>query len=118
MDRSLNAPLVKIREIRWCSIGQNIGYEINGKGQIFTRPVIILKKVSPHTVLVVPTTSKVKLGSWYMSLDFKEQKQSVCINQIRIIDTRRLGKIIFRLPEPKFERIITAVQKFYFSINL
>ena len=28
-------------EIWWCSIGENVGVEINGKGSHFMRPVII-----------------------------------------------------------------------------
>ena len=47
------------REIWWCSLGKNIGFEQNGKGEKFTRPVIVIKRLSLDTCLVLPlTTSK------------------------------------------------------------
>ena len=30
------------RKIWWCSIGLNIGFEENGKGKLFNRPVLVL----------------------------------------------------------------------------
>ena len=41
-----NAPTFKEREVWWCSLGANIGTEQNGKGQNFTRPVLVLRKFS------------------------------------------------------------------------
>lgn len=32
------------REVWWCAIGVNVGYEIDGKGKDFARPVLVLKK--------------------------------------------------------------------------
>ena len=37
-------PRIKEGEIWWCSFGENIGTEINGKSARFTRPVLIIKK--------------------------------------------------------------------------
>lgn len=34
------------REVWWCSIGANVGYEQDGKGNDFTRPVLIIKGFS------------------------------------------------------------------------
>jgi mRNA interferase MazF len=45
------------REIRWCKLGKNIGFEEGGRGKDFDRPVLILKAFSRETCLVVPLTS-------------------------------------------------------------
>ena len=37
-------PFFKEGEIWWCHLGENVGTEMNGKGDFFTRPVLILKK--------------------------------------------------------------------------
>ena len=59
-------PLVSERDIWWASIGENVGSEINGKSALFSRPVIVLKKLSHGFYFVIPTTTKVREGSWYV----------------------------------------------------
>jgi hypothetical protein len=48
------------------SIGENVGSEINGKSQLFSRPVIIVKKLAHGFYFVIPTTTKSKVGSWFI----------------------------------------------------
>ena len=57
--------LFKKGEIWWCSVGMNIGEEVYGKGENFTRPVVILKKLSHNTCVVLPITTKVYKSNWY-----------------------------------------------------
>lgn len=38
--------LYKEGDIWWCAVGENIGIEINGKGKMFSRPVLVYKKLS------------------------------------------------------------------------
>jgi hypothetical protein len=45
-ERQQTPPLVSEREIWWASVGENVGSEINGKSALFSRPVIIYKKLS------------------------------------------------------------------------
>ena len=47
------------REIWFCSIGLNVGSEQNGRNESFERPVLIFKKVSAETFLVLPLTSNI-----------------------------------------------------------
>ena len=48
------------REIWWCSLGANVGFEQDGTDEFFERPVVIIKKYNPQIFLAVPlsTTSK------------------------------------------------------------
>ena len=52
-------PLVSEREIWWVSIGENVGSEIDGKNVLFSRPVIIYRKLAHGFYFVIPTTTKV-----------------------------------------------------------
>ncbi len=39
-----NIPNVKEREIWWSNLGYNVGHEEHGKGEVYKRLVLILKK--------------------------------------------------------------------------
>ena len=43
--------LFKEREIWWIAVGRNVGEESNGKGNRFSRPVIVFKN-SPTTLFM------------------------------------------------------------------
>lgn len=43
-------PFFKDGEIWWCSIGENIGGEISGKGTYFRRPVLVLRKLDAFSL--------------------------------------------------------------------
>lgn len=83
-------PFVSVGDIWWVNIGDNIGQEINGKGKDFTRPVYVYKKLSHNFYLVIPMTSKIKIGSWYVHMNQGGKEVTVCLHQIRVIDYRRL----------------------------
>ena len=42
--------LPKEKEVWMCNLGRNIGYEENGKGSDFLRPVLILKVFNRHRI--------------------------------------------------------------------
>ncbi len=74
------------REIWWCSVGLNIGYEINGKGTKFLRPVLVLKKTSNENFVGLPMTSKGKNLPGY----FKYKDGYIILEQVRTFNARRL----------------------------
>jgi mRNA interferase MazF len=45
---------IKEREIWICNLGDNVGFEEDGKGNDFTRPVLILKVFNRRFCYVVP----------------------------------------------------------------
>lgn len=107
-------PNVLVREIRWCSVGHNIGSEIDGKGDLFARPVLILKIISSHTCLVLPMTHSKKEGKHVVEIDFQDEKVKIRLDQIRVIDLKRLKSKIGRLSEGKFEAINKLAKEFLF----
>lgn len=106
-------PLVKERDLWWVSFGENIGSEINGKSNLFSRPGLILKKLSREFYLVAPTTSQKKIGSWYVEIKQENKAMYVCLHQIRAIDYRRLSSRSGQTDSDDFDKVKTAFLKLY-----
>ena len=96
----------KAREIWWCGLGQNIGDEENGKGKDFRRPILILKKLSKNTSLIVPITKSLKEHKFRIKIGIiKNENASVIMSQIKTIDTKRLSLKIGMIDKNIFEQI-------------
>src|SRR3989344_2046680 len=77
-------PLISEGDLWWCSVGENVGAESSGKGQNFTRPIVILKKFGKVSFLGIPTTTKKQKGSWYVGFKHKGVDEVAMLNQVRI----------------------------------
>lgn len=106
-------PRVSEGDIWWVSIGENVGFEINGKSKLFTRPVIILKKISKGFYFVIPTTSQPRVGSWYIGFPESSLIKNACLHQARPIDYRRLSSKLGELNESDLGRLKRAFIKFH-----
>jgi mRNA interferase MazF len=100
-------------EIWWCAIGENVGIEINGKGDMFSRPVFIYKKLSKDGFLGVPLSTQEKNGSWYVSVSFKEEMIFANLAQIRVLSSSRLYEKVGALDDSDVEKIKTAFSRLY-----
>lgn len=103
-------PPVNERDIWWISFGKNIGSEINGKSEWFSRPGLILKKLSHGFYLVAPTTSKIHSGNWYIKIRNSKRDSYVCLHQVRTIDYRRLSNKVGQVESSEF---ITIKERFH-----
>ena len=90
LDKNKRDLLFKEGEIWWCSLGVNIGEEVYGKGENFRPPVVILKKLSHNSCIVMPTSTKKREGSWYHHLNVQDKDRFVLMHQIRFISANRL----------------------------
>ena len=107
-------PFYHERQIRWCRLGVNIGYEQDGTGNGFSRPVLILKGLSRHVCLIIPLTTSTKEGGYNMPIGIVDGRSaSVIISQIRLIDTKRLYKHIGTLDKKIFKDIQKAVKNIF-----
>src|SRR3989344_7307679 len=80
-------PLYHEREIRWCRLGLNIGFEEDGTGKDFARPVLILKGFSRHVCLVLPLTTSTKKNPYNIPIGKVDNREaSAIISQLRLID--------------------------------
>ena len=91
-------------------MGLNVGFEQDGTGKEFQRPILILKGLGRNVCLVVPLTTSQNKHPMRIPLGIVDNKKaSAIMSQIRIIDTKRLFRKTGRLNIEKFEEIKKAV---------
>lgn len=90
LDAKQSLPNFSPRDIWWCSVGINVGFEIYGKSQIFSRPVLIIRKFGPQTFLGAPLTTSEKPGYYRVPYMLEQKSGFVLLDQIRTYDARRL----------------------------
>ena len=105
--------IFKQRELWWCSLGINLGEEIFGKGEKFTRPVLIFKKFTSNSFLGLPLTSQPKAGSWYVEVTQAGKRSSVMLNQARVLDRKRLTNRIGTLDDQDWQAVCQKFLEFF-----
>ena len=101
-------PLFKEGEVWWCHLGENMGVEINGKGNEFTRPMVILKKYDKYSFFGLPLSTKLKIGSWYEQVNFGGFTQTVNLVQGKAYDYRRFKEKMGELNLKEFNHVRLA----------
>ena len=112
-DTAHKPPHVSERDMWWASIGENVGSEMNGKSDRFTRPVLIIKKLAHGFYFVAPTTTQEREGTWYVHVRLADQDEFVCLHQARAIDYRRLHSKLGQLDTDDFENVKAAFLRLY-----
>lgn len=100
-------------EVWFASIGQNIGYEVYGKGEKFFRPVVVFRKINRNTLLAIPLTSKPKEDRFHCQITFKGNTNNAILSQVRVIDSKRLAYKSGNLKREDFEKLEEAFVRFY-----
>ena len=79
------------REVWWCSVGSNVGYEEDGKGENFARPVLVFKKFNKEIFWALPLSTKIKNSKFYAQVYLPDAMERVAIiSQLRLTDAKRL----------------------------
>ncbi len=99
------------REIWWASLGTNIGYEEEGKNESFERPILVIKKFNRFILWAIPITSKNTTGKYYYQFDYKGEKFSAILSQLRVLSSKRLSRKVRTLSGKDFNRIRTAIKE-------
>ncbi len=102
------------REVWWCSLGKNIGDEENGKNDRFERPVLILKKFSRNSVVVIPLTTKGKSDSVFYYKLLQGENSWVILSQIRLLSTKRFLRKMYKVGRGEFLTIKSKTSKLIF----
>ena len=111
IDTISQVPFFHEREIWFCYLGTNVGFEQDGSQEEFLRPVIIFKKFNKEIFWAIPLTkssNKVnkKNEKYYYHFSFIPQINSVAIlSQLRLIDARRLSRHIGAISEEDFRKL-------------
>lgn len=101
-------------EIWWCAVGENVGIEINGKGELFSRPIFVYKKLSKNGFLGIPLTTQDKNGSWYVEISFKGNINIVNLAQIRVFSSFRMYEKMGSLDDNDILKIKNGLLRLYF----
>ena len=102
VDNFEKFPYFREGEIWWCYLGENIGHEENGKGELFLRPVVILKKFNQRLFYAIPTTSVCKNNKFYFEIKLKDKPTYALLSQMKAIDSKRLKYKMAKIPDGDF----------------
>ncbi len=105
IDKKQRLLQIKEGEVHWCSLGENIGDEENGKGEIFRRPVLVFKKFNNNIFWGIPMSTKNKDNKYYVKVKLKNTEQSAMLSQLRVLDTKRLDQYIGYISKIDFIKI-------------
>ncbi len=108
-----SVPKISDGDVWWCGFGENVGVEINGKSGRFSRPVVIMKKLSRYGFMGLPLTSQEKSGSWYTEFEFLGKKEFAAVCQARVMSVSRLYAKIGQIPKSDLDIIKKAFHELY-----
>jgi len=107
---------IKEREIWICNLGDNVGFEEDGKGNDFTRPVLILKVFNRRFCYIVPLSKTEKRDKYHYAFDGNTGKESVALlSQLRAIDSVRLRDKIGFVSKENFNAIKRKMSELIFN---
>jgi len=100
------------REIWWCSLGVNVGFEEDGKNEYFERPALVLKKFNDYLLWILPLTSTEKTGKYYFQINYDGRKSSVILSQLKAVSNKRLLRKMRMISKNDFNEIKRRVKSF------
>jgi len=101
----------KHREVWWASIGVNVGHEQDGVGDLFERPVLVIKRFANDTCLVIPMTKAGKDSKFYHKVSYITDVSYLVLSQVRTLSSKRLTRNIRRLDTNEFTEIMNKMKK-------
>jgi len=104
-------PLYHEREIWWCALGVNVGFEQDGTGGEYRRPVLVLKGLSKETCLIIPLTTATHDHVLRPQIGIVDGKMAkALLSQIRVIDNKRFVRKIGYLDKNIFNSIRKTIK--------
>lgn len=108
---ALGPRLYTVREIWWYRLGVNVGTELDGRGDWFVRPCLILRGFGADACLVAPLTTSEREHPLRIAIGVVDGRNArVNLSQRRVIDTRRLEEKIGFLDARQFAEIRKAAK--------
>lgn len=105
-DEKITTAYFREREIYWANIGQNIGYEQDGKGSDFMRPLLVFRKYSNKLFNGIPLSTTLREGTFFYNFQFLEDTESCALLvQSKTFDVKRLDRKIGTVNKKDFENI-------------
>ncbi len=106
------------REIWWCSLGLNLGAEIDGKNDSFERPVLVITVYNKESMLVLPITSREKDDKFHYKIfvkikdiktgEYIEKSVWIKLTQAKVISNKRLLRKIDLISIEDFTKLMVT----------
>lgn len=106
-----HVPFFHEREVWWCSLGLNIGYEQDG-GEGFERPMLVVRKFNKDVFWALPFTTSRKQNQYHLPV-FSEEGSVVILSQLRLLSSKRLERLVCKVSPIQFDRIVTKIQQLF-----
>ena len=74
-----------------------------------------MRKFNNHLFLSIPLTTKIKENRYYLPIIFKEQKQSLMLSQLRVLESKRLTKRKGKISDSQIRVIKKEIGKIIFG---
>lgn len=103
------------RDIWWCAIGVNVGYEQDGKHEHYERPVCVLRKFNKDLFIGLPLTSTLKEHPYYFAHRLHETEGSILLSQARVLSAKRLERRLGRIGRGRFKELRDQYRDLYSS---
>lgn len=95
------------------SLGVNIGFEQDGVGEQFSRPVVVVKKFNNQMYWVVPLTSKQKnLDFYYNYSDSHGNAVAAIASQLRLVSAKRFQREMYKMDSGNFVSLLILLKSF------
>ncbi len=99
------------REVWWCVSGINVGFEQNGRGKQYARPILVFKKFNNEICWALPLTTKQKEGKFYAAIKLEDGVyRKAILSQLRLMDAKRFIHKIGTIPKNNHQEIQKAVR--------
>jgi mRNA interferase MazF len=101
------------RDVWWCSIGVNVGFEEDGKNENFERPVCILRKFNKEIFVGLPLTSTKKDGPYYFHHKLHDTDGAILLSQARLFSAKRLQRKLGHIGRGRFKELRKQYRALY-----
>ena len=97
-------PFFHERELWFVALGVNVGFEEDGKGKNFLRPVLVLRKFNNQSFWGIPVTKRIKAGKYYFSFNIVGRGQNnLILSQLKLMDAKRMQYKIGLMDQKEFD---------------
>jgi mRNA interferase MazF len=110
VDRNL---FVHEREVWWCSVGVNVGVEVDGKNDDFERPVLLIKKFNGLMFWGIPLTSKAKDHSYVMEDEHSKGVSYANLSQLRLFSSKRILRKVGVISASSFTLVLERLKSYF-----
>lgn len=112
INNIIKRPFFHNKEIWWCNLGINIGFEQDGRGKDFLRPVIVFRKFNNTIFWAIPLTHTIKNNEYYMQIrsGLNKEASTAILSQIRLIDSRRLSHKFGKISDNDMRKLIEKIK--------